>query len=258
MIEIEAVGAIAILWRSAPSRRNRRRPGRRRALAPASSRRHRRRAMCLNIFLFHTLAIAIRSGTFCACRNEWKPITPRPTERSRLAEYGAGHSGGARSMKSCSTLSRKRITSSMNARSSFHSSQVSRFSDDRQQTAVRSLPRWSRPVGSVISLHRFEVLTFRPSSRWCCRHRGSRVDEDQVGLAGREARSRMRPQRGRSTSARTSLPSFGRRRPNGPRRPSRRSMKASVMLMPWCRFSALRLKSPVGLRISRNSSISGW
>ena len=58
------------------------------------------------------------------------------------------------------------MTSSMKPFSPFHSSQVSRFSDDRQQTAVRSLPRWSRPVGSVISLHRFEVETLRPSSRW--------------------------------------------------------------------------------------------
>ena len=41
-------------------------------------------------------------------------------------------------------------------------------------------------------------------------------------------------------------------------RPSRTaSMKASEMLMPWCRFRDLRLKSPEGLRISRNSSISG-
>ncbi|MNN46746.1 hypothetical protein D3C81_1611390 [compost metagenome] len=36
------------------------------------------------------------------------------------------------------------------------------------------------------------------------------------------------------------------------------SMNSSVMLMPWCRFRDLRLKSPEGLRISRNSSISGW
>ncbi|PAV74998.1 hypothetical protein WR25_25005 [Diploscapter pachys] len=63
------------------------------------------------------------------------------------------------------TLSRKRITSSMKTLSSFHSSHVSRLSDDRQQTAVRSLPRWSRPVGSVISEHRFDVETFSPRSR---------------------------------------------------------------------------------------------
>ena len=36
------------------------------------------------------------------------------------------------------------------------------------------------------------------------------------------------------------------------------SMNSSVMLTPWCRFSERRLKSPDGLRISRNSSISGW
>ncbi len=35
------------------------------------------------------------------------------------------------------------------------------------------------------------------------------------------------------------------------------SMKASGMSTPWWRFNALRLKSPLGFRISRNSSISG-
>src|SRR5437868_1586631 len=45
--------------------------------------------------------------------------------------------GSARSMKSCSTLSRKRITSSTKRLSPFHSSQVSRLSDDRQHTAVQ-------------------------------------------------------------------------------------------------------------------------
>jgi len=30
------------------------------------------------------------------------------------------------------------------------------------------------------------------------------------------------------------------------------------MFTPWCRFRLFRLKSPVGLRTSRNSSISGW
>ena len=60
------------------------------------------------------------------------------------------------------------MTSSMNALSVFHSSHFSRLSDERQHTAVRSLPRWSRPVGRVISEHRFEVETLSPSSRWCC------------------------------------------------------------------------------------------
>ena len=32
-------------------------------------------------------------------------------------------------------------------------------------TAVRSAPKWSVPVGSVISLHRFEVETLSPRSR---------------------------------------------------------------------------------------------
>ena len=42
--------------------------------------------MCLNIRMFHTLAMTLSNGTFCDCRNEWNPITPSPTERSRMAE----------------------------------------------------------------------------------------------------------------------------------------------------------------------------
>ena len=45
--------------------------------------------MCLNIFLFHTFATTDSKGTFIFCRKEWKPITPRPTERSRIALYFA-------------------------------------------------------------------------------------------------------------------------------------------------------------------------
>ena len=43
--------------------------------------------------------------------------------------------------------------------------QVSRFIELRQQTAVRSAPRWSLPVGKVISEQRFDVVTLRPRSR---------------------------------------------------------------------------------------------
>ena len=56
------------------------------------------------------------------------------------------------------------MTSSMNVGWSFHSNQLSRFSEDRQHTAVRSMPCWSRPVGSVISEHRLEVFTSSPAS----------------------------------------------------------------------------------------------
>ena len=42
------------------------------------------------------------------------------------------------------------------------------FNEDKQHTAVRSFPSLSIPVGSVISLQRFEVLTFNPASLWCC------------------------------------------------------------------------------------------
>ena len=42
--------------------------------------------------------------------------------------------------------------------SSFHSSYFSIFKEDRQQTAVLSLPSLSIPVGRVISLHKLEVF----------------------------------------------------------------------------------------------------
>src|SRR5919112_2790039 len=88
MMLIEAVGAIAILQLK-------------RSIAPASAasgQGPRSSAstmlaslalaqMCLNIFRFQTLAIGLSKPMPFICRNEWKPITPRPTERSRLAEY---------------------------------------------------------------------------------------------------------------------------------------------------------------------------
>jgi hypothetical protein len=48
--------------------------------------------------------------------------------------------------------------------SSFHSSYFSKLSDDKQQTAVLSFPSLSIPVGKVISLHRFDVLTVKLAS----------------------------------------------------------------------------------------------
>src|SRR5690606_15553823 len=100
MIEIEAVGAIAILHEK-------------RSIAPISSASgHGPRSfastieaslafwlMCLNILRFQTLAIGLSKPMPFDCRNEWNPITPMPTERSRLAEYLArAISSGARSM----------------------------------------------------------------------------------------------------------------------------------------------------------------
>ena len=57
--------------------------------------------------------------------------------------------------------------SGMNCGRSFHSRKVSRLSEARQHTAVRSLPSLSSPVGRVISVHRFDILTFRLASLWC-------------------------------------------------------------------------------------------
>ena len=87
MMEIDAVGAIDILWLkrsmmpySAASGHGPRSSARTREARSACSR------MCLNIRLFQTFAITLSHGTFCDCRKEWKPITPRPTLRSRIAE----------------------------------------------------------------------------------------------------------------------------------------------------------------------------
>ena len=69
----------------------------------------------------HVLRSAGRSGT--------PSRRARPNARASPRISPAPCPSGARSMKSCSTLSRKRMTSSMNSGWSFHSNQVSRFSD---------------------------------------------------------------------------------------------------------------------------------
>ena len=262
MMEIDAVGAIAILFEkrslkpySAASGQAPRSSASRRLAASACSR------MWRNIFLFQTLATTLSNGTFCACRKEWKPITPRPTLRSRMALYFAlAIESGAVSMNSCSTLSRKRITSGMKRGSSFHSNQVSRLSEERQHTAVRSRPCWSRAgrqgdLGAQVGgLHlqprQLLVLGLRPVHV---------VGEDEVGLAGLDPRGEdADPQ------ARAPRPCGRSRRPSGlvsghSSSASTARMKASGTSRPWCRFSALRFGSPpVGRRISMNSSISGW
>ena len=96
---------------------------------------------------------------------------------------------GARAMKSWSTLSSMRSTSSTNLGSRCHSSHVSKFTDARQQTAVRVSPCWSRPVGSRISLHRFDWRTFKTRRALMRRELAVRgVDEQQVRLPGLQPR----------------------------------------------------------------------
>ena len=82
-----AVGAIASLWlkrsctpRSAAS-----------GHAPRSSAEHARRlvgrrAQMRNILRFADRASALSNGMPFCCRYEWKPIAPKPTDRSRMAE----------------------------------------------------------------------------------------------------------------------------------------------------------------------------
>src|SRR3982750_2147306 len=87
MIEIDAVGAIAVLQLK-------------RSITPMSAASgHGPRSTakvidasftaaerCLKMRRFQLLAIAPSNGSPRAWRKEWKPITPRPTERSRSAE----------------------------------------------------------------------------------------------------------------------------------------------------------------------------
>src|SRR5438309_11998004 len=87
MIEMEAVGAIAILHEK-------------RSITPMSAASgHGPRSWVsiieasstwartgLKIFMLHDLAMAPSKPRVRACRKEWKPITPRPTDRSPIAE----------------------------------------------------------------------------------------------------------------------------------------------------------------------------
>ena len=100
MMLIDAVGAIAILHEkrcitpmSAASGQGPR------SCANISEASSALAEMWRNIFRFHALAIALSNPMPFICRNEWKPITPMPTLRSRIAEYLArAISLGARSM----------------------------------------------------------------------------------------------------------------------------------------------------------------
>ena len=87
MIEIDAVGASDILlekrsWKpkSAASGQAPRSFASFTEAASACSR------IWLKMRLFQTVDMTLSIGMPLACRKEWKPITPRPTERSRMAE----------------------------------------------------------------------------------------------------------------------------------------------------------------------------
>ena len=104
------------------------------------------REMCLKILQVpRSSPSRLRTGCRAPAGRSGSPSRRgRPSARARRYTWRAPSRRARGRYSRCRTLSRKRITSSMNILSPFHSSQVSRFSDDRQQTAVRSLPRWSR------------------------------------------------------------------------------------------------------------------
>src|SRR5258707_12799421 len=87
MMLMEAVGAMAILWLNRAFMPTSNALGH----GPRSSARHTEaasasRRILRKIFKFQDFAKALSNGMPRACRKEWKPITPRPTERSRNAE----------------------------------------------------------------------------------------------------------------------------------------------------------------------------
>ena len=166
MIEIDAVGAIDILCEnrsmmpySAASGHGPRSSASTREARSACSR------MCLNIRLFQTFAITLSHGTFCDCRKRVEPHHPEP-------DRALAHRGIARLLhprrravdevlqhvveEPHHVLDERRMVLPLEP-----ALQVQRH---RQHTAVRSMPCWSRPVGSVISEHRLEVFTSSPAS----------------------------------------------------------------------------------------------
>ena len=77
--------------------------------------------ICLNIRLFQTLAIAPSKRIMLACRNEWKPITEPDRAFAHGRVFRAAEIFRRLSIKSCITLSRKRMMSSMKPGSPSHS-----------------------------------------------------------------------------------------------------------------------------------------
>jgi hypothetical protein len=207
--------------------------------------------------MFHDLAMAIRrprSGL-------QEGVEAHQAQADRTLAHGGidggGHPAARVWMKSSSTLSRKRMTSSMNIGSSRHSRKVSALTDDRQQTAVRSCP--DGPAGVQHDLRaQVRLLDLQAQLALVLRHRAvHRVGEDQVGLAGLQADLEDLLPQVAGVDLAHHLVVLGRAQAE--------HLAVADGLhelvgdeMPWCRFSDLRLKSPDGLRISRNSSISGW
>src|SRR3546814_5635097 len=111
MIEIEAVGALAILLEKRSMMPNSSASGQGpRSSASVFEAASASLRICAKIFLFHPLAITPSSGMPLACRKEWKPHPPSTTERSREAEYLARPiEAGALSLKSFSPFDRKSV-----------------------------------------------------------------------------------------------------------------------------------------------------
>src|ERR1700733_679349 len=114
------------------------------------------------------------------------------------------------------------------------------------------------PVGSVISLHRLDVLTSSPASLWCSgRALLTWSENPRYGSPVSNRAVRIRTHSARAEIDRTTDLSFGDSSDHCSSASTAR-MNASGIWMPWCRFSAFRFGSPpVGRRISMNSSISG-
>ncbi len=98
----------------------------------------------------------------------------------------------------------------MNSLLPCHSSHVSRLRLDRQQTAVRSWPYWSRPVGSVISRAQVRGRDLQADVALVLGHGVVHVvDEDDVRLAGRQPRLDQLGEQAARVDGRTDLAGLG-------------------------------------------------
>ncbi len=202
MMEIEAVGAIASLWVK-------------RSIAPhsAASGQGPRSSASFIEASSHLAADVLEHAQVPGLRHRGlhrnalglqEGVEAHHAEADRALAHGASI-GRARHVvrravdEVVSTLSRKRITSSMKVLSLLHSSQVSRLSEDRQHTAVRSLPWWSTAGRQGDFRTQIGGRDLQTQGLLMVRHVAVHgIDEQQVGLAGLQAGlENLLPQRAR-------------------------------------------------------------
>ena len=116
--------------------------------------------ICLKILRFKDTAAILSKGTRFFCKRAWNPNAPSPIDLSLIAEYLALCTEElALSIKKLRTLSSISIMSGIKSLLFFHSSKYSKFTEDKQHTAVLSLL-----VGKNISVQRLDPCIDKPLS----------------------------------------------------------------------------------------------